>query len=120
MKPVRRYHAHVYFDARDRDRAVRLRRELGRRFPVLVGHVHDRPVGPHVKPMFQAIVASRDFATVVPWLMLNRDGLDVLVHPDTGDDLADHRDRAMWLGSTLPLDLSTLVPGDPGLRAAQS
>jgi DOPA 4,5-dioxygenase len=123
VNPVRCYHAHVYFDAHDRQRAVRLRSELDRRFPVLVGHVHDQPVGPHMKPMFQALIATGDFATVVPWLMLNRAGLDVLVHPDTGEDLEDHRDRAMWLGASLPLDLSALaatsaiVSGnkDPGL-----
>src|SRR5215207_8429945 len=38
------------------------------------------------------------FARLLPWLMLNRDPLDVFVHPETGDDLADHRDHAMWLG----------------------
>jgi aromatic ring-cleaving dioxygenase len=105
---VRVYHAHVYFDATDRERAVRLRSELDRRFPVRVGHVHDRPVGPHAKAMFQVIFAPADFGRIVPWLMQHRDGLDVLVHPDTGDDLADHRDRAMWLGRSLPLDLSVL------------
>jgi hypothetical protein len=40
--------------------------------------------------------------------LLNRGPLDVLVHPETGDDLADHRDRAMWLGDRLPLRLEAL------------
>jgi aromatic ring-cleaving dioxygenase len=44
----------------------------------------------------------------VPWLMLNRDGLDVLVHPLAGDSLADHTRFAMWLGRALPLRLETL------------
>ena len=35
--------------------------------------------------------------------MLNRDGLDILLHPETGDDLADHTRHAAWLGETLPL-----------------
>jgi len=30
-----------------------------------------------------------------PWLMLDRGPLGVLVHPETGDNLADHRDQAI-------------------------
>ncbi len=40
--------------------------------------------------------------------MLNRGGLTILVHPETGDDLADHSDHAVWLGPSLTLDLSVL------------
>ena len=36
------------------------------------------------------------------------DGLDVLVHPETGDDVADHTDHAIWLGARLPLDVDSL------------
>ena len=35
-------------------------------------------------------------------------GLNVLVHPITGDELRDHRDWALWLGQSRPLDLSVL------------
>jgi hypothetical protein len=42
---------------------------------------------------------------VRPWLMLNRDGLTVLLHPETGDDYVDHTDHAAWFGSMLPLRL---------------
>jgi DOPA 4,5-dioxygenase len=31
--------------------------------------------------------------------------LNVLVHPQTGDDLADHSDNALWLGRKLRLKL---------------
>ena len=34
--------------------------------------------------------------------------LDVFVHPNTGDALADHRDRALWLGRSHPLNLAAL------------
>ncbi|MFT4717364.1 MAG: aromatic ring-cleaving dioxygenase [Paracoccaceae bacterium] len=46
------------------------------------------------------------FAELLPWLALNRDGLIVFSHPDTGDHLKDHRDHAIWLGGYIPLDLS--------------
>jgi len=40
--------------------------------------------------------------------MLNRGGLDVLLHPITGNELRDHRDCAMWIGRSHVLDLSVL------------
>jgi len=39
---------------------------------------------------------------------LNREGLDVLVHPETGDDVADHMVHALWLGKKLELDIEAL------------
>ena len=45
------------------------------------------------------------FAPVMTWLALNRDGLIVFAHPDTGHDLEDHRDHAIWMGAMLPLKL---------------
>ena len=40
--------------------------------------------------MYQIAFPIEMLATFVPWLMLNRDGLTVLLHPETGDDLTDH------------------------------
>jgi len=44
-------------------------------------------------------------AEVVSWLTLNRGSIDVFVHPNTDDELADHRDRGIWIGKAYPLDL---------------
>jgi len=40
--------------------------------------------------------------------MLNRAGLSILVHPRTGDDVADHETNPLWLGASLPLDIEFL------------
>jgi len=103
-------HAHVYFDPAQRDDAIQneisgfhaLRTAVGRRFRVRLGSVHDVPVGPHPKGIFQIVIANDQFGIVVPWLMINRRGLDVLLHPETGDDLADHTRLAIWMGQPLP------------------
>ena len=95
----------MYFDPDRRDEAVSLRTEVGSLFQVRLGSVHDAPVGPHPKGMFQIVIANEQFGIVVPWLMLNRRDLDVLVHPETGDDLADHTRFAIWFGQYLPLKL---------------
>ena len=44
--------------------------------------------------MYQVAFAPEEFGRLVPWLMLNRGGLDVLVHPQTGDAYADHTEHA--------------------------
>lgn len=50
------------------------------------------------------------FAQVVPWLMLNRQELDILVYPNIGDAVADHTNHALWLGEKLALNIEPLRP----------
>lgn len=106
------YHAHVYYDpAATRDRAERVRSWIGERFPAAhLGRWHDAPVGPHPRAMFQIAFPVGIFPDFVPWLMLNRLGLAVLVHPNTADARADHLAHALWMGEVLPLDASVLPP----------
>jgi aromatic ring-cleaving dioxygenase len=99
------YHAHVYYRPETRTAADTLRHELETRFTVGLGRWHDALVGPHTRSMYQVAFAPAVFADVVPWLLLNRGPLDLLIHPETRDDLTDHRDHAMWLGEKLPLRL---------------
>ena len=100
------YHAHVYFDAGTRDEARAIREAVEARFTVVMGRWHEKPVGPHPCWSYQIAFTPEIFAEIVPWLALNRQGLTVFVHPESGDDLADHRDHAIWLGPSETLDLS--------------
>jgi aromatic ring-cleaving dioxygenase len=105
---IRFYHAHIYYDEKTRDIAARLREEIERRFEVVMGRWRDEPVGPHPQPMYQVKFDPPEFARIVPWLMLNRAGLTVLVHPDTGDAIADHAVHPLWLGQKLDLRIAIL------------
>ena len=58
--------------------------------------------------MFQIAFPADMLATFVPWLMLNRDGLTVLVHPETGDAYTDHAVNPLWLGEKLQLNVEML------------
>jgi DOPA 4,5-dioxygenase len=58
--------------------------------------------------MYQVVFTPEEFGTVVPWLMLNREGLSVLVHPSTGDGYGDHMVRSLWLGDRLKLNEAVL------------
>ena len=109
---IRLYHAHVYFTEASRLRAAALREAIGRRFAATLGRWHDRPIGPHTRGMYQVAFAPETLAVLLPWLMLSRDGLDILVHPETGDEVADHTAHALWLGERLPLRLEALAPGE--------
>ena len=97
------YHAHIYYDAASRARAEQLREAIGARFTVQLGRMHDAPVGPHPQAMYQVAFAVGELPRMLPWLLLNRGGLNVLVHPMTGNSFADHTDFASWLGTPLPL-----------------
>lgn len=105
---IQDWHAHVYFDADSKDAALKLRATIVARFVAEMGRVHSRPIGPHPRWSYQVGFPPAMFAQFVPWLALNRGGLVVLVHPNTGHDLTDHRDRALWLGEKVDLNLSIL------------
>lgn len=108
------YHAHIYYDPETRGIAERLREAIGGGFAVQLGRWHDQPVGPHSTAMYQVAFPIAEFPRLVPWLMLNREGLSVLVHPLTGDDYEDHATFALWLGPPLPLRLEVLRQGKDG------
>ena len=107
---IRRYHAHVYYGPETtRARAALLRERIAAAFPAaILGRWHDELVGPHTKSMYQIAFPAELLASFLPWLMLNRDGLTILLHPETGDPYADHTEHAVWFGAVLPLRLDVL------------
>ena len=106
---IESYHAHVYYsDVVSREAAAAVREALKQRFELELGHWHDKPIGPHPLPMYQVSFATSEFARIVPWLMLNRNGLTILVHPNTDDGYRDHAEGALWLGAKLELRFDIL------------
>ena len=105
------YHAHVYYDpanAESRAAAMRLRQQIGERFAGVIGRWHDEAVGPHPISMYQFAFEPEEFPRLVPFLMLNRSGLRILVHPNTGNGYRDHAIHALWLGEPVKLKLEVL------------
>jgi DOPA 4,5-dioxygenase len=120
LSAISSYHAHIYFDPGEaRARAERLRTLIGERFVARLGSWHDEPVGPHLKPMYQVAFAVELFPRFVPWLMPNRMGLSVLVHPNTRRPHDDHLVNALWLGEQLPLkgDMLPAEVAEDGIEA---
>ncbi|MBV9890275.1 MAG: DOPA 4,5-dioxygenase family protein [Rhizobacter sp.] len=106
------WHAHVYFDAASRASAWALRETVQNALAghVQIGRFHEKPVGPHPMESFQIAFGAQAFSHVVGWLALNHGALDVFVHPNTEDELRDHRDCALWLGRSHTLNLHALQP----------
>ena len=72
------YHAHIYYDpARTRAVVERVCAALGEKFRVEIAEFQDTPRGPHPISNTVVIFKPEEFEHVVPYLMLNRDGLDV-------------------------------------------
>jgi DOPA 4,5-dioxygenase len=101
---LRGYHVHIYYHDATEANAKALHDQLVDRF----GGQPSRPqftgiAGPHPIPQVQVIFRKDAFTDVVPWLMFNRQGLDILVHPLTDDEVEDHTTHAMWLGTPVAL-----------------
>jgi DOPA 4,5-dioxygenase len=108
IEQISGYHAHVYFDESTEAAAAALRAALEDRFAVTLGRWHHKPVGPHTACMYQVAFAVDQFPVVVPFLALNHGRMSVLVHPLSGDAVADHFDHALWLGAPLAIDAEPL------------
>lgn len=107
------FDVHVYFlqsDPFQTQFATELWERVRREFPELrIYKLWDRPIGPHYTGMFEVnLFTPEQFGAFIPWLVINRGPLSALLHPNTGDDVRDHSQRATWLGEQLPLNLRLL------------
>lgn len=103
---IENFHAHIYYDADEVDRAKALAAAARERFGVAVGHFHLGPVGPHPRGSVQMTVPTEQFGEVATWLAVNRGGLTIFAHATTGDDRRDHGHNVVWFGSSEKLELS--------------
>jgi DOPA 4,5-dioxygenase len=103
---IRDFHAHIYFDPEEIEKARALGDAAHERFGVPVGHYHLRPVGPHPRGSDQQTVPPDQFGAFAQWLTINRGDLTIFAHANTGDDLADHTRHVIWFGPSEALDLA--------------
>ena len=117
MAELHGYHAHIYYGDDSRSAlADEVCKDLAASFSVELGK-NNGIAGPHPIAQRQVIFRTSAFAEVVPWLMFNRQGLDILIYPLSDDEFDDHTANALWLGNPVPLKLEILQHGPypPGL-----
>lgn len=111
---------HVYYTQSQLPYARQLYDRIRREFPELrIYRFWDKPVGPHPFAMFEVnVFTPAQFGAFVPWLVIWRGELSVLVHPNTTvaagalvseAELRNHTQRATWMGEKVPLDVSVFL-----------
>ena len=94
-----------------REAAVELARTLksaGHQALFAGGCVRDRLLGRTVSEVDWVVVgASAEQMLELGYRPVGAD-FPVFLHPQSGEELEDHRDNALWLGEKLALDLSAL------------
>ncbi len=104
------YHGHFYFTTESVHSAEIIRQKMALELPQILNifHLLPRAVGPHPLPMFEFHFRGSDLTVIQTWLEKNRAQHSVLLHPLSGNDLADHTTLARFLGEPLLLNISFL------------
>ena len=100
------FHAHIYYQKETFEKAKAIVRSASNKEGVTVGRMHERPVGPHPTWSCQLLFSKENLTNMMIWLLENRRGLSIFMHPLTGDDLLDHTEHAIWLGEKYDLNLN--------------
>jgi DOPA 4,5-dioxygenase len=113
------YHFHTYFFQKNdmnSDQALKLRVRIldeienGDLKDCSLNIVNYGPRGPHPIGSYETCCNRTSITSGISWFMSNRGNLSILLHPLTRFEVDDHTARAMWLGQSMPLDLSALSP----------
>jgi aromatic ring-cleaving dioxygenase len=111
------YHVHIYYDGATEQQATNLHDRMVAEFqakpsrPPYVGIAGPHPVGQRA-----VIFSPKTFtAEVVPWLMFNRQGLSILIHPLSDDEYEAHTTHAVWFGEPIALLTDKLSHAPPSI-----
>jgi aromatic ring-cleaving dioxygenase len=108
---IKSYHAHIYFDEDNYEKAALLRKWVADRFVVELGNWNLEPRGPHVTPSYYFGFTNDLLPVIVPWLQLNSLGLTILLHPNSDDPRADHLYYTLWINRTQPVNAYGMPKG---------
>ncbi|CAK7897425.1 hypothetical protein CAAN1_15S00672 [[Candida] anglica] len=125
--PVKYYDFHIYYvhhNEESRTESDNLRQRLlddfaieGKEGAIIVKKLpNDKVIGPHITHFWEVdVVRPEVFIKLLSWFQLYHGNLSVLIHPNTGEPLLDHTDRALWLGPRLPVLPQVFTPGATGI-----
>jgi aromatic ring-cleaving dioxygenase len=102
---INNFHIHLYYSETTIHLAKALAKEVESKYSIQIGTFHHRNVGPHPRWSVQLSVPTHLFGDILSFVAINRKDLTVFSHPDTGHDLLDHTDHAIWMGEVLEMNL---------------
>jgi aromatic ring-cleaving dioxygenase len=108
-KALTGYHVHIYFEKGDHHYSQAVAQVIEQQMLVLFPqHINTSSsvgvVGPHTKPNIVLEINKDAVTDIVPWLQFNNRGLSILIHPETGDEIRDHENAALWLNEPVALN----------------
>jgi aromatic ring-cleaving dioxygenase len=105
--PFEKFHSHIYFTEKTYDKAAAFHTACkSLNIPMQISSLHKNLLGPHPHWMFEVDFKSEFFLDIIGFMFKYRNGLNILVHPLSGNALLDHTDYAMFLGQKEDLNLS--------------
>ncbi len=106
-QPFEYYHSHIYFEANTIETAEKFYEKFQTlNLDLQVSRMIHKPIGPHPSPMFEVDFKAEHFMTMIQFMQDHRNGLNVLIHPLSGNEILDHTDYAMFLGLKVDLNLA--------------
>jgi aromatic ring-cleaving dioxygenase len=109
-KPFDQFHAHIYFNEQSQAQAEVFHHKMQENKEyTAVSPLRFELRGPHPHWMFTVNFASENFMPMIEFMQKHRDGLSILIHPLSGNEVLDHTDYAMFLGQKENLNLAVLT-----------
>ncbi len=103
------FEAFVYVAPDQKDVGLGVKNSIAKLgFNLVIGAQADKAQDLHPTGYFRLDFDLDEFGIIVPWLMINRQKLSVLIVPKTKNRRADFKKHALWLGTPLPFDVSYL------------
>ena len=71
------------------------------------------PAGPFPTADWSVVVLPESLLPMMQWMTQYREKYTVLVHPNSGCEVEDHSDWALWNGDAYPLDITIFSKDKP-------
>lgn len=110
LRLIEGFEAYLYFSSDQKEVGLGVKNNINKLgFNLLMAKESEKADDVHPAGYVRLDFDLDEFGIIVPWLMLNRQKLSVLVVPKTKNRRADFKKHSLWLGSPLALDVSNLA-----------
>lgn len=75
--------------------------------------IENYKVGPFTEGQWSIFVPVDEIGPIQQWFIQNRNGYDILIHPNSGCEIEDHDDWALWGGKPWKINLSAMGHDKP-------